>query len=150
MGIHSQDSAEHAADMSGADNDTAPPSGPSDDTSGDSAPEDRQARRDARWRERATVAEARADRLARREVLRLLGERVADAEAALTLDETEVADLLNEDGDVDEAAVADLAGRVLTARPYLRRSAVHHADLGPRQSLPRRTTATWSGLLSGR
>src|SRR4051794_2553632 len=124
---HSQRSAQPITDTSGSDPDTVPASEPSQGTPGDSTAEDRQARRDARWRERATAAEARADRMTVREVLRLLGDRVADAQAALTLDGTDVADLLDEDGDVDEEAVADLAGRVLAARPYLRRTAMHHA-----------------------
>ena len=111
---------------------------------------DRQARRSAHWRERATSAEARAERLARREVLRLLGERVTDPEAALTLDGGNLADLLDEDGDVDAEAVAELADRVAEARPYLRNPS-HHMDLGPKRTSPGRgRSATWGSLVKGR
>jgi hypothetical protein len=106
----------------------------------------RQARRDDRWRDRARTAEGRAERLARREVLRLLGERVTDPEAALMLSGADLADLLDDDGDVDGEAVAELAGRVAEARPYLR-PAVHHGDIGPKSSLPQRRSSTWDGVI---
>lgn len=111
---------------------------------------DRQARRSAHWRDRATSAEARAERLAHREVLRLLGERVSDPEAAMVLDGGNLADLLDEDGDVDPEAVAELAGRVTDSRPYLRIPA-HHMDLGPKQTSPSwGHGADWASLLRGR
>jgi len=110
---------------------------------------DRQSRRSAHWRERATAAEARAERLARREVLRLLGERVADPEAALTLDGGTISDLLDEDGEVDTGAVEELAGRVTEARPYLRNPS-HHMDIGPKASLPQGRKATWGSVIKGK
>lgn len=106
----------------------------------------RQARRDERWRDRARAAEARADRLATREVLRLLGGRVSDAQVALAMSGEAVADLLTEEGEVDDEAVADLAARVLEQHPALRKSA-HHLDLGPKQSTSQRGSASWGGLL---
>lgn len=109
----------------------------------------RQARRDERWRDRARAAEERAERLARREVLRLLGEQVTDPEAALMLSGADLADLLDDDGDVDGEAVAELAGRVAEARPYLQPQ-VHHGDIGPRASLPQRRTASWDGVIRRR
>lgn len=109
----------------------------------------RHARRSAHWRDRATTAEARAERLTHREVLRLLGERVSDPQAALILDGGNLADLLDQDGDVDPRAVAELAGRVTDSRPYLRIPGVN-MDLGPKASLPQGRKATWGSMIKGK
>lgn len=110
---------------------------------------DRQARRDERWRDRARAAEERADRLTTREVLRVLGRQVNDAKVALAMAGEPVGNLLDDDGDVDEDAVAALAKRVLAQHPTLHRTG-HHMDLGPKASLPQGRRATWGGLVSGR
>lgn len=113
--------------------------------------EDRQARRDGRWRERAQVAEVRAERLARREVLRLLGSVITDPEAALILGQVDVSDLMDDDGDVDTEAVQVLADELVQARPYLRVSGpVHHGDLGAKAVMPQRQSQSWGAVIGGR
>ncbi|WP_377640100.1 hypothetical protein [Oryzobacter terrae] len=109
----------------------------------------RQARRDELWRDRARAAEERAIRLASREVLRLLAQRVSDPEVALAMSGEEVRSLLTDDGDVDEEAVVDLAERMTTAYPTLRPRA-HHLDLGPKASPVKRHNASWGSVIRGR
>lgn len=127
----------------------APEPDPTDD-GGEVEPVDRQARREERWRERARTAEERAERLATREVLRLLAGRVSDPVVALQMSGESVADLLTDDGDVDDEAVAALADRMAEAHPALRRTPPQHMDLGPKRTLPQRPSTSWSGLIRGK
>ncbi len=111
--------------------------------------ETRQERRDGRWRERAQTAEARIEHMQRAEVARLLAERVTDAEAALTLSNAAMADLLDEDGNVNPNAVQELADEVAEQRPYLRKTPTHHADIGPRRPPGQSSSPSWGRLLKG-
>jgi hypothetical protein len=122
--------------------------GPADEPSGNTG-DDRETRRDERWRDRARTAEDRADRLTKREVLRLLAQRVADPEVALTMSGEDVGTFLTEDGDVDENAVADLAERIATEHPSLR-PRTHHMDLGPKASPVQGRAASWGSVIRGR
>lgn len=135
-----------------APTDQPTPDVPTDGQDRAEAPEpvaDRQARRDTRWRDRAQAAEARAERLATREVLRLLGDRVSDPQAALALSGADIGDLLDDGGDVDAQAVADLAEKVAAAHTMLR-PVGHHLDLGPRATPVRRREASWGSIIRGR
>lgn len=84
----------------------------------------REAHRDAaKYRGQLRDAEARIERMQRAEIERLAGESLAMPGDLFSLSGNDVADYLNDNGDVDPAKVdADLAA-ILTERPGLKRPA---------------------------
>lgn len=70
-------------------------------------------------REALSQAEARVLALQTRELHRLAGEHLAQPEDLLTLGGVELAELLDEDGNVDPEAVADAAADLIESRPGL-------------------------------
>lgn len=107
---------------------------------------DRQQRRDERWRERATAAEARVERLVRGEVIRQLAGRVSDPEAALRLGETNVGDLLDDAGNVDLREVEALARGLVAQYPSLQPRA-HHGDIGQKSVSQQGKSVSWADVM---
>lgn len=70
-------------------------------------------------RQERDAALARIEALQLREVHRLAGEHLAQPADLLTLGEATLAELLDDDGNVDPEAVADAAAAVVEARPGL-------------------------------
>lgn len=94
-------------------------------------PENRQDRRDRQARERATELEAERDALAgrlaaaqTREVERIAGEILAQPGDLLELGKVDLADLLDDEGNVDPDEVAALAAALVETRPGLAAGAV--------------------------
>ena len=82
--------------------------------------------REARYRVERNEARAKRDALAARvealqtrELHRLAGEHLAQPEDLLTLGRVELAELLDDDGNVDPEAVADAAAALIETRPGL-------------------------------
>ena len=114
------------------------------DTDTDAPAEDRQSKRDAEFRERAVAAETRAARLASHEVERLLGQHVTSPADALALAQIDPADFLDDNDDVDEAALLVFVNEVCETRPWLRKAPSHHGDLGAvRTSVKARPRTSW-------
>jgi hypothetical protein len=119
--------------------------------------EDRQSRRDERWRERATAAEqevtalraqVRASRW--REVEAVAAPRIADvADLRLVVSDDTLAALFDQDGGLDVDAVHRLLDDVVAEHPAWR-AVGHHGDLSPKRGVPPRRTATWAGVIGGR
>jgi hypothetical protein len=96
---------------------------------------------------KAATLSNRLEAMQRREVERLAAADLA-APADLWLAGLELADLLTDDGDVDEAKVREAAARVLMDRPTWKRPEPPPAfDGGVRQSAP--TQAGWQDVLLG-
>jgi hypothetical protein len=122
-----------------------PPSSPPQEEADEQVEVDnRQTRRDAEFRTRAVAAEARADRLAAREVERLLAAFVTSPADALALGESTAGRFVNEQGDVDTDALEEFARTVTASRPWLRKVQGHHGDMGPKRTAVARPSPTWS------
>lgn len=111
--------------------DTAPSSEAveTDDQQDDQQPEDHPARDAAKYRKRAQAAEKERDRLAERlqvlqraEAQRLATEHLADG-ADLWRDGAELTALLNDEGDIDPAKVAETAKAVADSHTHWRKRA---------------------------
>lgn len=111
----------------------------------------------ARYRVRAKQAEqdrdvlaARVARLQTSEVARLASARMADADD-LRVHGVQVVDLLDDDGEVDEAKVEAAVDALLTKRPRL--AADYEPEHDTLDGGARRTTssggASWGGVLAG-
>jgi hypothetical protein len=108
----------------------------------------------ARYRVRAREAEGRAEALEatvtayhRREVERLVAERVQDVEDYWKVGGLDVGDLLGEDGTVDAEAVERSVSELLERKPHLEREEPMTFDGGARTTV-RRSGASWSGVLT--
>ena len=115
-------------------------------------PEDRQTRRDSTMRERATKAEARASRLASKEVLRALSVYVSSPVDALVLGEVDPLDFLDDNDDVDVDAVEQFAETISKDRPWLRRTTPSphtHADLGTKKRNVVARSTSWAKVFRG-
>lgn len=110
----------------------------------------------AKWRTRLRSTEAERDTLAQRvarlqtsEVHRLASARMADPDD-LTVHGVQVVDLLDDDGEVDEAKVEAAVDALLTKRPRL--AADYEPDAegldGGARASTRRSGASWSGVLT--
>jgi hypothetical protein len=110
----------------------------------------------AKWRTRLRSTEAERDALAARiarlqtsEVHRLAAARMADPDD-LTVHGVQVVDLLDDDGEVDEAKVEAAVDDLLDRRPRLAKDyepEVEGFDGGARTT-PSRGGASWSGVLT--
>ena len=110
----------------GTDQDQTPPAGGDQDQ-----PKGRQARRDAQARQRASELEAERDQLAgrlasaqRREIETLAANSLEQPGDLLALSGHEIADFLDEDGEVDPGAVAAALDQLIEARPGLQKGMV--------------------------
>lgn len=110
----------------------------------------------ARYRVRAREAESRAEALEatvtayhRREVERLVAERVQDVEDYWKVGGHDLGDLLGEDGTVDADAVERSVSELLDRKPHLEREEPVTFDGGARRTTPS-GGATWGSLISGR
>ncbi|MGP4058886.1 hypothetical protein ACTWP6_29415 [Mycobacterium sp. 4D054] len=113
-----------------------------------------------KYRQRAQAAEAerdtlktRLESLQRNEIERLAAEHLKDG-TDLWRDGAQLADLLDDDGNIDPTKIADLTQTLVTAHPHWRKL----APAAPPASivtatdkiLPGEKQATWSDLLKGR
>lgn len=101
-----------------------------DDTGDEGKGATRSQRRHQRDRDRADAAEARAAELAgrveafqRKEIERIAGEVLEQAADLFEVGKVDLADVLTEDGEVDEGAVAAALDILTTARPGLLKGA---------------------------
>lgn len=112
----------------------------------------------ARYRTQLRAAEAQRDALAARvdalhraSVERLAGEHLAVAGDVWSVGGAELADLLDDGGDVDPTRVAALVTDLVAARPGLGRDAgPRRLDLGQGRREAAAGGASWQGLLQGR
>lgn len=149
---------EPTTDTTAADTDSA------EDTDGvaaDQALENSDTVKEAKkYRQRAQAAEAERDTLRarletmqRNEIERLAAEHLKDG-TDLWRDGAQLADLLDDDGNIDTDKIADVAQTLVTAHPHWRKLApaappaaiVTATD----KIMPGEKQATWSDLLQGR
>lgn len=98
-------------------------------------------------REALTAAEASIERLQRAEVERVAGEHLAMPGDLFSLTGNELADYLDEDGNVDPVRVAADVAAVLTERPGLRKNAPAFDPMqGLGGSRPKQPTPSWGAL----
>lgn len=100
--------------------------------------------------ERDTLSQ-RVERMQRREVERLAGERLAQPGDLFAVGGTALADLLTDDGDVDAERVTEAVQALLDARPGLHRDAkATWPDMGAGQRETGSPGKTWGSVLRGR
>lgn len=112
----------------------------------------------AKYRTRLRAAESERDALATRvaaytraDVVRHVAERLTDADDLFIVGQVDVADLVDDEGALDVAAVDVAVDALLERRPRLAKDWEPDAeglDGGARRSLPG-SGASWSGVLSG-
>ncbi|WP_237071883.1 hypothetical protein [Mycobacterium avium] len=73
-------------------------------------------------RQERDAALARVEQLQTRELLRLAGEHLAQPADLLALGEVTLAELLDDDGNIDPEAVAEAAAALVESRPGLARN----------------------------
>jgi hypothetical protein len=139
---------------------------PDDDTQdqGDDEPEDEPSpssasREAARWRVRFREADServdltnRLERLQHAEIIRLAGEDLAAPEDIFDVGGLDLADVLDDDGDVDHAEVEAVIHTLLSTRPGLRKQAAPRRtsfpDLGGGQrGGPPHASKSWASVL---
>ncbi len=112
----------------------------------------------AKYRVRAREAEAalatargQIEAMQTREALRVAGEHLAQPADLLALGDATLADLLDDNGDIDLEAVANAAAAVIASRPGLAKNPRYPA-LDPSQGLggnpPKPPQPSWSVLLN--
>jgi hypothetical protein len=132
------------------------PTTETDDQTDEGATEQGKGNEAAKYRTRLRSTEAERDTLAARvarlqtsEVHRLAGARMADPDD-LTVHGVQVVDLLDDDGEVDEAKVEAAVDDLLARKPRLAvdyEPLVDDLDGGARATV-RRSSASWSGVLT--
>ncbi|WP_092801490.1 hypothetical protein [Rhodococcus globerulus] len=98
-------------------------------------------------REELTTAQARIERMQRVEVERIAGEHLSMPGDLLGLTGNEVADYLDDDGNVDSAKVAADVAAVLTERPGLRKNApAFDPTQGTGGNKPKASSPSWRSM----
>ncbi len=130
------------------------------DTEGEGEGEGKGNSEAAKYRTRLRAVEAERDGLAQRvarmqqaEVNHLVAERMADPEDLRVLGKVELADLLDDEGEVDSEKVEQAVTDLLERKPRLAADYQPDADGfdgGARQSVSNGGDASWSSVLGGR
>lgn len=108
----------------------------------------------AKWRTKLretetalTAMQERVTAMQRAEVERLASEHLADGSDVFKLGDIELANVLNETGDVDADAVTTVAQGIVESRPGLRRAGmIDHTPAG--DGRPATAAPSWSDLFS--